>query len=180
MPVSTTDQLAKSTVYLTPFHGNNVALYDGANWKLHELTSDLALALGTKTARLPYDVFMYDNAGNATLEDLAWTDATTRATALTTQDGGPVKARPGPARGGLSRLARAGMSPTALAPPTRDTISGRRRGTKERTVRRPVSHSTPPRPTLAPDRRRGWRQLITRDIAEARHARAARAVGAWP
>jgi hypothetical protein len=38
-----------------------------------------------------YDVFIYDNAGTITLEAVAWTNGTTRATALTTQDGIPVK-----------------------------------------------------------------------------------------
>jgi hypothetical protein len=60
--VSTTDQLAKTSVFLTPHRGNRLALYDGTgSWKLHAITSDLALALGTKTAALPYDVFGYDN-----------------------------------------------------------------------------------------------------------------------
>jgi hypothetical protein len=86
--VSTTDQLAKTTVYATPATGNHIALYNGTtSWALHALTTDLALPLGTKTANLPYDVFCYDNAGNATLEDLAWTNATTRATPLGFQDG---------------------------------------------------------------------------------------------
>jgi hypothetical protein len=43
------------------------------------------------TASTPYDVFVYDNAGTLTLEKLAWTNDTTRATALTTQDGVYVK-----------------------------------------------------------------------------------------
>jgi len=90
-PVSTTDQLAKTSVYWTPYRGNRIALFDGTVWQLHAITTDLTLALGTKTAALPYDVFMYSNAGDATLEDLAWTNATTRATALTTQDGILVK-----------------------------------------------------------------------------------------
>ena len=89
--VSTTDQLAKTTVFLTPYKGNRIALYDGTNWGVHALASDLSLPLGTLTAALPYDVFCYSNAGDATLELLAWTNATTRATALAFQDGIAVK-----------------------------------------------------------------------------------------
>lgn len=38
-----------------------------------------------------YDVFVYDNAGTLTLEQLAWTSNTARATAITLQDGVWVK-----------------------------------------------------------------------------------------
>lgn len=90
VPVSTTDQTAKTNVYFTPYLGNCIGLYDGTSWKLHTFT-EKTLALGTLTSGLPYDVYIYDNAGTLTLESLAWTNGTTRATALTTQDGVYVK-----------------------------------------------------------------------------------------
>jgi hypothetical protein len=40
-----------------------------------------------RTTDLPFDVFGYLNAGTVTLEFLDWTNATTRATGLTRQDG---------------------------------------------------------------------------------------------
>ncbi len=90
VPVSTTDQTAKTNVYFTPYLGNRIAIYDGTRWKEYSF-SELTLALGTLTSGLPYDVFIYDNAGTLTLESLAWSNGTTRATALTTQDGIYVK-----------------------------------------------------------------------------------------
>lgn len=89
--ISTTDQTAKTTVYLTPYRGNVIALYDGASaWEGHALT-EISLSLSGFTADTNYDIFVYDNAGTLTLEAVAWTNATTRATALSTQNGVWVK-----------------------------------------------------------------------------------------
>jgi hypothetical protein len=49
--------------------------------------SEYTLALGTLTSGKPYDVFAYNNSGALALEVLVWTDDTTRATAITIQDG---------------------------------------------------------------------------------------------
>jgi hypothetical protein len=54
-----------------------------------------------------YDVFLYDSGGTPTLEILAWTGNTTRATALTTQDGVLVKS------GDASRRSLGTVRPTA-------------------------------------------------------------------
>jgi hypothetical protein len=43
------------------------------------------------TGALPYDIWVYNNAGTLTLEALAWTDGVTRATALALQDSVYVK-----------------------------------------------------------------------------------------
>lgn len=85
-PVSTTDQTAKTTLYFTPYQGNQIALYDGTAWGIHSL-SELSLSLSGYTANTNYDIFIYDNSGTLTLESVAWTNNTTRATSLTTQDG---------------------------------------------------------------------------------------------
>lgn len=91
VPVSTSDRTAQGTLYFTPFAGNRVGLYDGTRWGLHAFT-ELSLALSALTSGKNYDVFLYDNAGTPTLElSAAWTDDTTRADALTTQDGVLVK-----------------------------------------------------------------------------------------
>lgn len=94
--VTTTDVTAATTIYLTPFRGNRIALYDGTRWRLYVL-AEISLALGTLTSGLPYDVFIYDNAGTLTLELLAWASTTARATALVLQDGVYCKT------GGLTR-----------------------------------------------------------------------------
>lgn len=91
MPVTTTDQTAKTTLYYTPYIGTQIALYDGAStWNIRTF-AELSVALGALTASKPYDVFCYDNAGTPTLEVLVWTNPTTRATALAYQNGILVK-----------------------------------------------------------------------------------------
>ena len=86
VPVSTSDQADKTNLYFTPYNGNLIDIYDGSGWQRH-VFSELTLAVGGFTASKPYDIFIYDNAGTLTLEGVVWTNATTRATALTTQDG---------------------------------------------------------------------------------------------
>jgi hypothetical protein len=89
--VSATAQTAKTTLYLTKYKGDQIATYSGTAWVNIALTADLSITLATLTASLPYDVWVYSNAGTLTLELTAWTNTTTRATALTTQNGVCVK-----------------------------------------------------------------------------------------
>jgi hypothetical protein len=86
VPVTTTDVTGASTVYLTPYNGNQIALYNGTTWELLT-TAQVSLALSGLTANRPYDVFAWNNAGTVTLETLVWTNDSTRATALAYQDG---------------------------------------------------------------------------------------------
>lgn len=86
-PVTTADVTGAVSVFFTPYRGTNIALYDGTtNWGLFPFT-EKTLALGTLTNDLPYDVFVYNNSGTITLEALAWSSKTARATALVLQDG---------------------------------------------------------------------------------------------
>ena len=85
VPVTTSDVTAAGTIYLTPYKGNKIAVYTGSRWKLMALT-EISLAL-TATSGKNYDVWVYDNSGTLTLETTEWTNDTTRATALATQDG---------------------------------------------------------------------------------------------
>lgn len=86
VPVSTSDQTAKTTVYYTPYVHNVINLWDGADW-VPTTFSETSLALGTLTSGQCYDVFAYLSSGALALELLAWTSATARATAVTLQDG---------------------------------------------------------------------------------------------
>lgn len=87
----TSDQSGVTSIYYTPYVSNQIALYDGSTaWNVRTF-SEITISLVGKTASTPYDVFAYDNSGTVTIELLAWTNATTRATALTTQDGVLVK-----------------------------------------------------------------------------------------
>ena len=86
LPVTTADVTGATTVYCVPYKGRKIALYNGTIW-IERTSAEFSLALGTLSSGKPYDVFCYDNAGVPTLEFLVWTDDTTRATALTYQDG---------------------------------------------------------------------------------------------
>lgn len=88
--ISTTNQAAKTTVYFTPFNGNQIGLYNGSSWTVSTFTERSA-SLSGLTADKPYDVFLYDNAGTLTLDLTAWTSSSARATALVLQDGILVK-----------------------------------------------------------------------------------------
>lgn len=85
-PVSASDRTSQSTIYYTPFVHNTVPLWDGAQWKPLRFT-ETSIALSGLTSGRPYDVFGYLSSNVLALELLAWTNDTTRATAVTLQDG---------------------------------------------------------------------------------------------
>jgi len=89
-PVTTSDVTAATVLYFTPYMGNKIELYYAGEWTEY-LFNELSLSLSGYTADKNYDIFIYNNSGTLTLESVAWTDDTTRATALTTQDGIYVK-----------------------------------------------------------------------------------------
>lgn len=88
-PVTTSDVTAATTLYATPYKGNQVGLFDGSDWQLKEV-SELSIAVPATTNTM-YDVWLDYNGGTPQLVLDAWTNDTTRATALTTQDGIYVK-----------------------------------------------------------------------------------------
>lgn len=90
VPVTTADVTGATTIYCSPYKGNRIALFDGTSWHMRT-SAEFSGALGAVTSGLPYDVFCYDNAGVPTLDFLAWTNTTTRATAIVLQDGVPSK-----------------------------------------------------------------------------------------
>ena len=92
LPVTTADVTGATNIYFAPYNGNRIALYDGSSaWNVRTFTQ-ITVALGTLTDAKPYDLFAYDNSGTVTFDSpVAWTNDTTRATALTTQDGVLVK-----------------------------------------------------------------------------------------
>jgi len=96
-PVTTADVTAATTLYYAPYGGcNQIQTYNGFGWGTSAFT-ELSIAVPAVATQM-YDVFVYDNAGTLTLELTAWTNDTTRATALTTQNGVYVKT------GALTRL----------------------------------------------------------------------------
>jgi hypothetical protein len=90
VPVTTADVTGAGTIYYTPYIGNYISLFDGANWITHTFT-EKSLAL-TATDAKNYDVFMYNNAGTLTMElSAAWATDTTRTDAIVLQNGVYVK-----------------------------------------------------------------------------------------
>lgn len=86
VPVTTSDVTGATTIYYTPYLHDTMVLWDGVRWR-PVIFAEVSHALGTMTANANYDVFGYLNAGALALEKLAWTNDTTRATAVTIQDG---------------------------------------------------------------------------------------------
>ena len=89
-PAPATDQTAITTIYWTPNNkGNRIALLDTSSspnaWTLINSPS-VSLSVPATTSQM-YDVFGYLSSGAMVLSATAWTNDTTRATALTTQDG---------------------------------------------------------------------------------------------
>ena len=85
LPVTTADVTAATTLYYALYKGNRIALYTGSAWQLFTI-AELSIAVPATTAQM-YDVFVDYNAGTPALSVTAWTNDTTRATALTTQNG---------------------------------------------------------------------------------------------
>jgi hypothetical protein len=117
VPVTTADVTAATTLYWTPYCGDQVALYDGTRWATYTLT-ELSIAIPATTSQM-YDVWVYNNAGTLTLELLAWTNDTTRATALTTQNGVIVKT------GALTRRYVGSFRTTGVSGQTEDSAAKR-------------------------------------------------------
>lgn len=118
VPVTSSDVTAATTLYYTPYHHDAVSLYDGsATWNRRTFT-ELSIAVPATTSQV-YDVFAYDNAGVPALELLAWTNDTTRATALARQNGHLVKS------GTTTRLYVGSMRTTTVSGQTEDSAAKR-------------------------------------------------------
>lgn len=88
--VTTSDVTAATTVYFEPHRGEYCSIYTGAAWAYINIGSGLSISVPATTNTM-YDVWLDYNGGTPQLVVDAWTNDTTRATALTTQDGVYVK-----------------------------------------------------------------------------------------
>ena len=89
-PVATSDQTAKTTIYLAPYMGNKISIYNTstAHWTIHQFDAgDLSHSLSGETADKNYDVFVKSTNGILSLTSVVWTDDTNRATNVVFQDG---------------------------------------------------------------------------------------------
>jgi hypothetical protein len=96
VPVMTTTQSAKTTIYYTPYVGNQVPIYDGTSFRnvafseLSVATSDATKSPAVIGASKVNDWFVWDDAGTTRIgHGPDWTDDTTRSagTALTRVNG---------------------------------------------------------------------------------------------
>jgi hypothetical protein len=120
LPVTTTDVTGASavTIFYTPYIHNQVPLYDGSTAWTRRTFAEISIAVPATTATM-YDVFVYDNSGTAALELLAWTNDTTRATALVKQDGRWVKT------GATTRLYLGSFRTGTVSGQTEDSLAKR-------------------------------------------------------
>jgi hypothetical protein len=89
--VTTADVTGAGTVYFALDKGDQIALYDGSSAWETVVFAEMSIALSGGTASKPNDIFLDYNGGSPALAILAWTNDTTRATALVKQNGVWVK-----------------------------------------------------------------------------------------
>lgn len=114
--VTTTD-VTSTTITFTPYKGNTIALFDSVYWHLYQLL-ELTIAVPNVASQM-YDVFITGQTGTPTLELLAWTNDTNRATALASADGVWVKS------GDVSKKFLGSFRTTAVAGQTEDSRAKR-------------------------------------------------------
>lgn len=92
-PVMTTTQSAKTSIFLTPYSGLYLPSYNGTNTLMVSTGGEVSLALDSNAGHTGYqqsgknfDLF-WDDAGSRLVTGPAWTDGTTRATALEYKNG---------------------------------------------------------------------------------------------
>jgi hypothetical protein len=88
VPDSDASASGAATLYLHQHKGNQIAVWNGTAW-VYVTIPDAGVSIALPaTTNTNYDVFVQDNgSGVASLVLLAWTNNTTRATALTKQNG---------------------------------------------------------------------------------------------
>lgn len=89
-PVMTAEAAAQTNIYYTPYVGAMVPVYDGTGWR-ERTFSELTLALAASAnwaSGSNYDLFIVDDGGTLRLlTGPAWTNDTTRSTAISRLNG---------------------------------------------------------------------------------------------
>lgn len=80
------DKVSATTLYYTPQLHNQISVFTNNAWEVRTFP-ELTLSLAGLSANTNYDVFIRLNNGALELVTTAWTNGTTRATALARQDG---------------------------------------------------------------------------------------------
>lgn len=84
--------ISGSTLYFTPYVGNNISLYDTStsSWITYQF-NQISLVLSGMTTNTNYDIFLYHNGSNLVLENTAWSTDLLRSTNIIYQNGVLVK-----------------------------------------------------------------------------------------
>lgn len=91
VPAADVTGASAATLFLTPCTGNRITLFDASGNVETCTTAELSIAVPATTSQM-YDVWAVDSGGCVpTLELLAWTNDTTRATAVARTNGRWVK-----------------------------------------------------------------------------------------
>lgn len=92
-PVQVADAAAQTTVYYTPYVGDKIALYNGAEWynatfaELSQATTDATKSPAAATTDSNYDVFVWNDSGTLrATRGPAWSSATARGTGAGTTE----------------------------------------------------------------------------------------------
>lgn len=94
-PILTSTQLAKTTLFDTPFKSNYISLYTGSVWAANAVP-EASLSTSGFTASRVHDIYGYMDGSTYTLEAVAWANNTTKPTrgtqnGITVKDGDPTK-----------------------------------------------------------------------------------------
>lgn len=118
VPVTTTDVTGATNVFVTPVRGGQCAFYDGtATWTM--LTNpEITVAVPATTSTI-YDLWCRNNSGTMACDTTAWTNDTTRATALAPQNNVLVKS------GDTTRRFIGTFRTTAVSGRTEDSFTAR-------------------------------------------------------
>lgn len=132
VPVTTSDVTAATTIFCSPYRGNRIALFSSAGVATVYTSAEFSIAVPATTSTM-YDVFAFANSGVPTLELLAWTNDTTRATALVLTTTGTYTKT-----GDLTRRYLGSFRTTAVSGQTEDSITKRYLHNLYNRVRRPM------------------------------------------
>ena len=87
--ITSTDQASQSTIYLNPYTGDNIGLWNGSSWQLYNTSGTcVSLAITGLTSGKLYDIYASPNGVNPQLTfSTAWTTDNVRADTLTYKNG---------------------------------------------------------------------------------------------
>lgn len=119
VPVTTGDVTAATSVYFTPYISGYISLWNSSVSAWNTLPfNEITISVPATTSTM-YDVFAYISSGAVACETLAWTNDTTRATAITLLNGVYVKS------GDSTRRYIGSFRTTTVSGQTEDSVTKR-------------------------------------------------------